>query len=403
MIRVRFIAPVAGALLVSGARVALANAMFARSQQGHFTLRVPAGEDRITADLRWLGIGWDAVGQTGDYAAAIDHLKSIDRLYPCFESETELRAKREFRIRRGHAAVYDRAMLRLTPEQREAAEAGGKRPHWRFRLSNRVVTWIDASSGRKEAKLPAVSDPVLVAADGTPAAALTAVVDDIADGIGHVIGSGDGESTIGIHIDLLSSLGQNPDATTFAQLPPLGDTGRRAMHHFRHEGIDPEALVEWLGGGKDFSLRRMARKLDPVALPPLNREVLARREFAEVVERLPPGATEPFWLAIRGHIDLLTEARHWRDVVNGTIFPPVPEGAAGMLDKARQSLPGEPWDETTWPAWLAAIPVDANSDNAATLRLILTGEEQGPELAALLPLIGRLRVLERLRLVQGKT
>ena len=310
--------------MVTGARVALANALFARGQLGHFTLRLPAADDRVTADLRLLGIAWDAIGEAGDYAGAIEHLKSIGRLYPCFESETELRAKREFRIRRGMAPVYDRAMLKLTPEQRAAAEAGGKRPHWRFRLSNRVVTWTDVIAGRREAKLPAVSDPILVTADDAPVAALTAVVDDIADRITHVIRADEGDGMTGIHIDLLSSLGQNPDAVTFGSLPPLGDTGRLAIRNLRHDGIEAEALVAWLGGGPRFTLRRMARKPDPVTLPALNREVLARRDFPDVADRLPAGATEPFWLSIRGHIDLLTEARHWWDVVNGTIFPPIP-------------------------------------------------------------------------------
>jgi glutamyl-tRNA synthetase len=397
MTRVRFIAPASGGLLVTGARVALANALFARSQHGYFTLRLPQGEDRVTADLRWLGIAWDAVGVPGDYAAAIEHLKTIGRLYPCFESETELRAKREHRVRRGQSAVYDRAMLKLTPEQRAAAEAGGKRPHWRFRLSNRVVTWTDAITGRREAKLPAVSDPILATADDAPAAALTTVVDDIADRISHVIHADDGDGMTGIHIDLLSSLGQNPDAITFASLPPLGDTGRLAIRNLRHDGIEAEALVAWLGGGPRFSLRRMARKPDPTALPALNREVLARRDFGSVADRLPHGATEPFWQAIRGHIDLLTEARHWWEVVNGSIFPPIPEGAAQLIAAAHAALPAEPWDTSIWATWLAAIPADLSPDNAAWLRQILTGEEQGPELAALLPLIGRTQVQERLR------
>src|SRR5262249_21237537 len=108
MIRVRFAAPSSGRLQVTGARVALANALFAHGQGGHFTLRMPVGEDRITADLRWLGISWDAVGEPGDCVAAIEHLKHIGRLYPCFETEAELRARREFRIRRGRSPVYDR-------------------------------------------------------------------------------------------------------------------------------------------------------------------------------------------------------------------------------------------------------------------------------------------------------
>jgi glutamyl-tRNA synthetase len=102
-------------------------------------------------------------------------------------------------------------------------------------------------------------------------------------------------------------------------------------------------------------------------------------------------------LAIRGHIDLLTEARHWWDVVSGTIFPAIPAGAARLIHAARAALPDEPWTETTWAAWLALIPEHASADNQSRLRLILTGEEQGPELAEILPLIGRSRVLERLR------
>src|ERR1700742_771687 len=98
---VRFIAPSSGGLLVTGARAALANALFARANNGRFIIRLPAGEDRITADLRWLGIAWDAVGEPGDYAGAIEQLKASGRLYPCFESDTELRARREYRIRRG--------------------------------------------------------------------------------------------------------------------------------------------------------------------------------------------------------------------------------------------------------------------------------------------------------------
>lgn len=395
MTRVRFIAPASGGLLVSGARVALANALFARGQDRHFIVRLPAGEDRISADLRWLGITWDAIGTPGDYIGAIERLRSAGRLYPCFESETELRARREYRIRRGRSPVYDRAMLKLTSEQRVAAEAGGKRPHWRFLLSNRAVGWTDLIRGRAEVSLRGVSDPILVTADGSPAAALTAVVDDIGDGITHVIGPDDGDAMTAIQIDLLDALGHRPDRFAFAHLPHLGDTGRLAIRALRNDGIAAEALVSWLGGGPEFDLRRMARALDAVTLPTINRAVLARRGFGSVADRLPSGATEPFWLAIRGHIDLLTEARHWWDVVNGTIFPAIPEGAVDLVHQARAALPAEPWDERTWSAWLAALP--AGWATETRLRLMLTGEVQGPDLAALLPLIGRSQVLERLQ------
>ena len=399
MNRLRIIAPPSGPLLVTGARAALANAAFAkaspRSPKGHVTLRIAEQDDRIIPDLRFLGVTWDEIGTPADCTAAIEHLKAIGRLYPCFESEIELRAKRDHRLRRGQPATYDRAMLKMTPEQRAAAEAGGKVPYWRFKLANRVVTWNDPILGRREAKLPAISDPVMVTADGAPSALLASVVDDIAGGITHVIRADEGDNTTGIQIDLLSSLGQNPDAITFAHLPPLGDIGRLAIRALRHDGVEAEALVAWLGLDGRFSWRRLLEKPDPAALPPLNRAVLGRRLFQEVADRLPPGATEPFWRAIRGHIDLLTDARHWWDVVAGEIFPEIPGNAATLIHTARAALPPEPWDGTTWSGWLAALPI--GQDDIETLTLLLTGETAGPDLAGLLPLIGRARVLERLR------
>ena len=393
MTRVRFIAPPTGGLLIAGARVALANHAFARNRQGSFVLRAAAEDERTLSELRWLGIAWDEIVPPGDYIGAIQHLKDTGRLYPCFESDVELRAKREFRIKRGKPSTYDRAMLKMTATQRAAAEAGGKIPYWRFRLSNRVLTWNDMISGRREAKLPTVSDPILVLADGTPAPALTAVIDDVAEAITHVIRAEEGDGTTGITLDLLDAFGESPDLIQFGHLPVLGDTGRLAIRALRADGVEAESLSRWIGAGGRFSPRQFARKPDPEALPAINREVLSRRDFADVADRLPPGATEAFWLAIRGHIDLLNEARHWWDVVDGAIFPPIPDGAEALIAAAHAALPAEPWNPGTWAFWLAALPEGAE----AILRNLLTGEEQGPELAALLPSIGRSRVLERLR------
>ncbi|MSP02207.1 MAG: glutamate--tRNA ligase [Acetobacteraceae bacterium] len=393
MTRVRFIAPPSGGLLITGARVALANHAFAKNRRGTFVLRAAADDDRTLSELSWLGVEWNEIGKSGDYAGAIQHLKDTGRLYPCFESEVELRAKREFRIKRGRPATYDRAMLKLTPEQRASAEAGGKQPYWRFRLSNRLLNWNDMISGRREAKLPMVSDPVLVTADGAPTTALTSVIDDVSDSVTHVIRADEGDGTTGIYLDLLEAFGENPDQLVFGHLPVLGDTGRLAVRALRADGIEAEGLSRWIGAGGRFSARQFARNPDAAMLPSINREVLARRDFADVADRLPAGATEPFWLAIRGHVDLLNEARHWWDVVNGAVFPPIPTGSGALIQAARAALPPEPWDPGTWAAWRANLP--PGSDD--TLRLLLTGEEQGPELASLLPLISRFRVLERLR------
>ena len=178
--RVRFAPSPTGYLHVGNARQAVANALFARRHGARFLLRIDDTdversradyEQAIEHDLAWLGITWDETFRQRDhialYDAAAARLRASGRLYPCFESEEELRFKRDVRLKRGLAPVYDRAMLKLTPEQRAQAEANGKSPYWRFRLSDAATEWTALVLGRRSVKLPSVSDHVLVRADGT--------------------------------------------------------------------------------------------------------------------------------------------------------------------------------------------------------------------------------------------
>ncbi len=154
MIRVRFAPTAAGNLFVSGARVALANDLFVRRSGGEMLLRLDDLDqerchqgisDQIVQDLRWFGIEWHESFRQSDrldrYQEAIERLKRDQLIYPCFESSDELKAKQEFRRKTNKSAIYDRSMLALTDKQRHDAEAGGKRPHWRFKLSARTLEW----------------------------------------------------------------------------------------------------------------------------------------------------------------------------------------------------------------------------------------------------------------------
>jgi glutamyl-tRNA synthetase len=135
----------------------------------------------------------------------------------------------------------------------------------------------------------------------------------------------------------------------------------------------------------------------------LNARVLRGLDFAAVRDRLPDGATEPFWLAVRGNIELLTEARPWWQVVAGEVIPPPAEEPA-YLRAALAALPPAPWDGGTWRAWREAVKAATGRKGKALfhpLRLALTGEESGPDLGALLPLIGPERAARRLALAGG--
>ncbi|ASC06379.1 Glutamate--tRNA ligase [Acetobacter pasteurianus subsp. pasteurianus] len=437
--KLRFAPSPTGLLHVGNARQALANALYARRHGGQFQLRIDdtdIGRSReelveaIQKDLRWMGIQWDETFRQTErldrYAAAIEKLKASGHLYPCFESEQELAAKRETQIRQRRAPVYDRAMLKMTPQQRAQAEANGKVPYWRFKLSNTTVRWRDMVMGDCQVKLPSVSDPVLVRTDGTVLYTLASVVDDLETGITHIIRGEDHVTNTGVQIDIAQALGAHPDHFRFAHLPLLldengGKLSKRfdacSLRTFRQDGIEATALISYLArlGSSDdpvllpfdeqakiydiSHISRSAARFDTRQLLAMNHKLLAQTPYADVADRLPKGATEAFWLAIRGNIELLSEARLWHNVTDGDIIPPVQEGEDGFLKEAASLLPPEPWDETTWKAWTTAVREKTGRYGKALfhpLRLALTGEEQGPELRDLLPLIGRSRALARL-------
>lgn len=457
--KLRFAPSPSGFLHVGNARLAVVNALLARRHGGDLLLRLDdtdsgrstaENEAAIEADLEWLGLTWQDSFRQSDrratYQAAADLLRGSGRLYPCFETEEELRAKREARLRARKPPIYDRAALRMTAEQRARAEANGKSPHWRFRLSDATVRWDDLFLGAREVKLGAISDPVLIRGDGMPLYTFASIVDDLDAGITHVVRGEDHVSNTGVQIDIAAALRRRAHASVtgeigFGHLPLLLDAaggklskraGSVSLRTLRHDGVEPIAITSYLArlGTSDdpepLDLDALAASIEPARfsqgsprfdmrqLLALNRKVLGGLSFEAVQDRLPAGATAHFWTAIRGNLDLVTEARHWWDVVAGEIVPPPQEGEEGFLSNARDLLPPAPWpdaalepsddDQAVWTDWMERLRRETGRKGRALfhpLRLALTGEEQGPELRHLLALMGRSRAHARLDLAAG--
>lgn len=442
--KLRFAPSPTGYLHVGNARVALVNWLLARQQGGTVLLRLDDTDTErskaeyaaaLEEDLRWLGLDWDEMFRQSDrgalYDAAAERLKQAGRLYPCFESEEELRYKREQRLRQGKPPIYDRGALRMTPEQYERALANGKTPYWRFLLETRTVEWQDGVLGRRGVKLPSLSDPVLIRADGTPLYTFTSVVDDLDSGVSHIVRGEDHVTNTGVQLDLWQALGGDPAKLAFAHLPLLTDSdggplskrlGSLSLRQLRRDGIEPAALAGYLaalGTAQDphpglprdlvtgFRLSAISKspaRFDIQQLLVQNRKLLHGADFESVRAQLPEGADEAFWHAVRGNLDMLSEAKAWFEVVRGTIVPPPQPGEEGFLQAALTALPPEPWDEATWGAWTATLREGTGRKGKALfapLRLALTGEEHGPDLKALLPLIGRERTALRLRVAAG--
>ena len=430
---VRFAPSPTGLLHVGNIRAALFNWLFARRYGGQFILRLDDTdrargrlefEEAIERDLRWLGLDWDRKERQSDrlarYDAARDRLIASGRLYPCFETPEELEFKRKRLLSQGRPPVYDRAALRLDEAARGQLESEGRRPHWRFKLAAEEVRWDDLVRGPQHIDEASQSDPVLVRADGSYLYSFTSVVDDIELAITHVIRGEDHVTNSGAQIQMFQAL--EAPVPIFAHLPLLVDaaggglskrTGALSMGELRERGVEPLAIVALLArlGTADpvepvISLQplidtvdfarvgRAAARFSEEELAHLSARTLHAMPYDLMRGRLPAGVTEALWLAVRGNLASLDDVKTWIEVVQGPIAPEIED--ADFLAAAATSLPAEPWDEMTWKGWTAGLGRKGRA-LFHPLRLALTGRDKGPEMAKLLPLIGRTKAAARLR------
>jgi glutamyl-tRNA synthetase len=289
------------------------------------------------------------------------------------------------------------------------------------------VRWDDLVRGAQHIDESSQSDPVLIRADGTYLYTLPSVVDDIEFSVTHVIRGEDHVTNTGAQIQLFRALAAQPPA--FAHLPLLVGTdgkslskrlGSLSLADLSEAGIEPLAvcaLLARLGTADpvepvaslqplidtvDFArVGRAAARFAEEDLRALSQRTLHGLPFEAVKPRLEPSVAalgEPFWQVVHGNLTRLADTCDWVPVVQGALKPTVED--PDFLARAAASLPPQPWNEATWKAWTSALSAATGRKGRALfhpLRLALTAREQGPEMARLLPLIGRERVEARLR------
>ena len=442
---VRFAPSPTGNIHIGNARTAMFNYLFARKNGGRFILRFDDTDQErsreefaqgIELDLRWLGIEPDDIARQSErfarYDAATQKLKDMGLLYPCYETPEELDRKRRRQTTRGQPPVYDRAALALSPQEIETFEAEGRTPHWRFKLDQVRIEWVDLVRGASHIDCASLSDPVLIRGDGTYLYTLPSVTDDIDMGVTHVIRGEDHVTNTAVQIQLFAKLGDPASVPVFGHhnllasasgeglSKRLGSLSIASLREAGHEAlavaaisvltgssdaVRPVASMEELRDLVDIShVSRNAARFDETELAALSARTLHGLDFAVVRDRLaaiglPDGGSEIFWLAVRGNLESLPDAEKWWAVIMSDDLAAPDGGDDDFLKQAASLLPPEPFDETTWKLWTDAIKAQTGAKGRALfhpLRVALTGEEKGPELAVLLPLIGRSRALARL-------
>src|SRR6476659_6947107 len=224
-VRVRFAPSPTGFLHIGSVHTALFNWLFARHEGGEFRLRientdtsreVEEATGQIQESMRWLGLDWD-----GEVTFQLDRME---------EAQT--------------------VANRLVGEDRAYLDEGAIR----FRMPDEgTTTWNDLILGPIDFPNDQLEDVVIVRSDGRPTYNFVSPLEDMLDGITHVIRGQDHVSNTPKQLQILAALGAElPEYAHVALLN--GPDGKKlskrhgaiTVEEFRNQGFIPEALVNYL-------------------------------------------------------------------------------------------------------------------------------------------------------------
>ena len=447
-VRTRFAPSPTGFLHIGGARTALFSWAYARRHGGKFVLRIEdtdlerstqASVDAILESMKWLGIDWDEgpvfqMQRLARYKEVAAQLIAAGHAYYDYMPKQELDALRAQQQARGEKPRYDRAIG-------QKFKGSGPAPV-RFKTpQDGTVGWNDLVKGPIEFPNAELDDLVLLRADGVPTYNFGVVVDDLDMGITHVIRGDDHVNNTPRQIHIFSALQKT--LPYFAHVPMiLGADGERlskrhgavSVTQYRDEGYLPEALLNYLarlgwshGNEEVFSseqfvqwfdlahVSRSAAQFNPEKLAWLNQQHLKAADDARLaalagaelrrrgVQLAAGPALEKVVHLLKERaasvVQLADEAMLFYEVEVKPGTPDWDEAAEKALRTLKARLASVAWERASIGE---AIREAAKSSGlkmpqlAMPLRRLVTGRAQTPSIDAVLELIGRETVLQRL-------
>ncbi|HUJ55506.1 MAG TPA: glutamate--tRNA ligase [Gaiellaceae bacterium] len=401
-----------GLLHIGNVRTALFNWLFARHEGGEFRLRIENTDtsrevaeavDQIQDSLRWLGLDWD-----GPLTFQLDRIEDCRRLAGQLLSEGK--------------AYEDEGAIR-------------------FRMPDEGVTaWDDVVRGRIEYPNDKLEDVVIVRSDGRPTYNFASPLEDVWDGITHVIRGDDHIPNTPKQLNIIRAVGG--DVPVYGHVPMINGAdgkplskrhGSVNVQDFRAEGYLPEALMNFLallGWAPDGETTLMGREelverfsLERVSPSPAQFDYQKLDWMNGVyVRELAPGDFSHrlvLWLGEQGYdwdAELVSRAAPLVQEKIATLsqFPayagflfhdvePDPaelDGGGAMLAAATEALRGlEPFDAAAIEAALRATADGLGLKPRQAfqpVRVAVTGSRVSPGLFESIELLGRATSLNRL-------
>src|SRR6266513_4312353 len=456
----RFAPSPTGELHLGNARTALFNLLLARRAGGRFLLRIEdtdsersleAHTTALMADLRWLGIDWDAGPDREDergpyrqsqrgalYARQFAVLERQEAVYPCFCTPLELELSRRAQLAAGKPPRYAGTCRDLTLEERAHRQAQGPAATLRFRVPRgERVRFEDFVHGPQSFLTDDIGDFVVRRADGSAAFFFSNAVDDACLGVTQALRGEDHLTNTPRQLLILRALALLAPAYGHVALIVGADGAPLSKRHaavsvreYRERGYQPIALLNHLlrlGHSSPLhgllQLSEMARAFDTAHLgraPSRFDEPQLRVWQKEAVHRLPAEAArgwlapllpaglderarDAFIAALLPNVVLPEDARPWVDIVFG-VPPPLEPAAeeavrgagAGYFSAAAAAAATSGDDLAAIAGAVRAATGRSGASLYMPLRAALTGRMHGPELAPLLKAMPAGKACERL-------
>ena len=458
-VRTRFAPSPTGFLHLGGARTALFSWAYARHFDGDFILRIedtdlerstPEAVQAILDGMAWLGLTADEgpfyqMQRIDRYREVIAELLDQGKAYWCYSSPQEVDAMREAAKARGDKPRYDGTWRPETGKTLPAIPEGRK-PVVRFKnpLSG-VTSWDDLVKGTITISNTELDDLIIARPDGTPTYNFCVVVDDWDMGITHVIRGDDHVNNTPRQINILQALGA--PIPVYGHVPMiLGPDGQKlskrhgavSVMEYDTQGYLPEAmvnylarlgwshaddelfgreqLVQWFDGN---NLSKSASQWDPKKLNWVNAHYMKEADNAWLAEqvrhRIVSRDGDPAAVDLPTAVGLLKDRCETLEQLAQACLLFCGEAAAAdpalvtqhLTEQAKEAVTSfwQAAQQTDWSATQLSAAIKSTLQShglkmpqiAIPLRLIVAGTTQTPAIDAVLALMGRERVGQRLR------
>ena len=465
MVRTRFAPSPTGYLHLGGARTALFSWAYARKHGGKFILRIEdtdlerssaASTQAILDGMHWLGLDYDEgpfcqMQRLERYREAADKLLRDGHAYWCYASKEELEIMREQQRARGDKPRYDGRWRPENAKRLGLVAPAAVKPVLRFRNpDDGEVLFRDLVKGAITIANREIDDLVILRADGVPTYNFGVVIDDLDMQITHVIRGDDHVNNTPRQVNLYSALGAK--LPEFAHVPMiLGADGERlskrhgavSVMQYPEEGYLPEAMLNYLarlgwshGDDEVFSLAQFvewfdlghishsAAQFNPEKLRWLNQHYLKGRPDTDLAELVKPriaaeggrfdgnpalhqvvglfkDRSETLAVLADEAMMFYGEARATPELLAQHVTAEVKPALADLA--ARLDAVTE-WKAEAISALIKAVLVQFGLKMpklAVPVRVAVFGRAQTPDLAVVLALAGKSRVISRLREAAG--